>query len=212
MIHAPHHTHGLNLCRPDLARKNRNLLDQAKQYAELLDADKIIVHPGVGTDLEESCRQLRENSDERILVENMPYWGLNGMPCLGATLDALKRLISASRGGFCLDIGHAIKSAASRELDVYSELERFMGLKPEVVHIMDGESSNRFDEHLHLGDGDYHWPKIKTALSENGLLNARFTVETPKEETTFRDDFLADVHFFRALIHEQGQAGPLPPA
>ena len=55
VIHAPHTAHGLNLAKSENEKRNMELADEAKRYADYLEADIIIYHPGNDGHIEEAA-------------------------------------------------------------------------------------------------------------------------------------------------------------
>jgi sugar phosphate isomerase/epimerase len=200
VIHAAHHSDGMNLSDPSSFEHNRSLIHEAVSFASALHAKKIIVHPGVNGTLDETIRQLSILTSEqdrfKWLVENKPMFG-NGpdLACVGHSPDEIRRILSYTSCGFCLDFGHALNTANSMGLDVFNLLDQFLSLNPELFHLCDGDISSQFDEHYHLGKGTFPLQAIITRLPPD----ASVTLETEKDSEQNLDDFQADIDTFRSL-------------
>ena len=72
IIHAPHFMHGIDFSCEEKLNDNIKLAYEALKYADYLNADKIIFHPGIKGDYRQTARQIRMINDERILIENKP--------------------------------------------------------------------------------------------------------------------------------------------
>lgn len=154
VIHAAHSMKGLNPAKRELRASNRVLADEAKSFADALSADRIVFHPGVGGDIEESVFQLRGFSDSRILVENKPRVGLDGSICVGWSPGEMRELLSGTGYGFCLDFGHAHCAAVSAGEDPERFIRSLAELSPTLFHMTDGRSGSITDRHDRYGYGD----------------------------------------------------------
>ena len=143
VIHAAHSMKGLNPAKRELRASNRILADEAKSFADALSADRIVFHPGVGGDVEESVFQLRGFSDSRILVENKPRVGLDGSICVGWSPGEMRELLLGTGYGFCLDFGHAHCAAVSAGEDPVRFIRELADLKPALFHMTDGKATSR---------------------------------------------------------------------
>lgn len=110
--------------KKDHEKRNAEIYDQTKRFADELNAQYIIFHGGIDGTVEETARQLSAINDPRALIENKPFVALpnrmGGNFCRGATYDELKLIIDTAKCGFCLDVGHAVCSANSQSKDPYS--------------------------------------------------------------------------------------------
>ena len=68
IIHAPHFMHGLNFSNYEQEKENFAIAFEAFKYADFLQAEKVIFHPGIKGDYKETVRQINKLKDERILI------------------------------------------------------------------------------------------------------------------------------------------------
>ncbi|MDR1334945.1 MAG: hypothetical protein LBJ19_01560 [Holosporaceae bacterium] len=80
VIHAPIHIPprycGIDTGNKNAFKDNVEKLKDSQKFADLLDSDIIIMHPGMGDGKEYLCetiRQFQKINDSRIAVENLPY-------------------------------------------------------------------------------------------------------------------------------------------
>jgi endonuclease IV len=195
VIHAPHFMQGLNLADKDKEKSNFQLINEAKQFANILNAKYIIVHPGIGGEINETCRQLKMIYDERFLVENKPYY-IENMQLTGnaATKQELKYIFGQGFQ-FCLDIGHAICAANALGYEPITYIKLILSSKPKMFHLTDGEFSGTFDRHYHLGHGNFPLKQILALLDPD----LEITLETIKDSKENLNDFINDVKYLKQL-------------
>ena len=88
VIHAPHFEHGMNLASKECRENNKKLAEETFLFADKLNADYIIFHPGFSGEIKETLFQLKQLNDKRIVVENKPYYSLvNGIICNGYSVE-----------------------------------------------------------------------------------------------------------------------------
>ncbi|MEW5922623.1 MAG: TIM barrel protein [Candidatus Zixiibacteriota bacterium] len=155
VIHAAHSASGLNFSKADSRSRNLQLASEAFRFADQLDADKVIFHPGLDGNLEETISQMKSVVDGRMLIENKPAIGLGGEKCIGSTVEEVEKIIDETGVGFCLDLGHAICAANVYRVEPFSLIRRFIKLAPRMFHLTDGCFTGTRDSHLHYGEGDY---------------------------------------------------------
>lgn len=190
VIHAAHFRGGMNLAKPEAESKNRILIKEAQQFADSLQSDKIIVHPGIDGEINETARQLKLVNDKRILVENKPYHALDDeLICNGTSPEEIKLVMETAGVGFCLDIGHAICSANAHRQEQYGFIDKFLKLHPSLYHFTDGDVKAIYDDHRHINQGNYD---IKALLARIPA-NAQLTIETLKASPNSLADFEEDV-------------------
>jgi len=191
VIHAPHFRSGVNLAKKENRLRNIKLVGEAQKYADFLKADEIIIHPGIAGEINETVRQIYEINDKRLLVENKPYYALDdNLICIGASPDEIKYIIDNCQVGFCLDIGHSLCAARGLEKDPATMLNEFMSFNPVIFHITDGDMNSVYDNHWHIGWGNYDFIKILNILPAD----ARLTVETDKDSRENLKDYEQDVN------------------
>lgn len=194
IIHCAHSMHGFCLSIPEKTETNRVLFEEAVAYYNKLDAEYIILHPGVFGTAEETVLQLKslikhtDINSSKILIENKPRITLTSDACIGANPKELAFIKNECGLGFILDIPHAIKYAIGVNQDWEKVLKEFMMLSPEILHISDAFLSHEKDEHLHIGDGEFDFNKIFSICQANNI-----TIETNKDSNMSLSDFEKDV-------------------
>ncbi len=71
VVHVSTESHGVNIADPSKAAYSRERIRECILWADQLEADHLILHPGFGRP-DDALRFLDGLSDRRILVENMP--------------------------------------------------------------------------------------------------------------------------------------------
>lgn len=198
-LHAPHFAHGVNLAEKEFERGNRKIFDEVAQFSKELNAKYIVVHSGIDGDIGETVRQLKQIKLQNILIENKPFKAIpnrmDGKFCRGATIEEIKFVIDEIGCGFCLDVGHAICSANSQNIEPYDYLEKFNTLNPTCYHLSDNFIDSEFDKHLHFGVGNYDFKKIFGIIDKN----KNIAIETNKDSKENLDDFIKDMEWLKAL-------------
>ena len=196
-IHAPHEAHGLNLALDSQKRDNRLRFEAAREFADRLSADFIIVHGGSRGTIDSTAQQLAEFRDHRVLIENVPFRTLKDrLRCIGATPDEVHFLKAHTGCGFCLDFGHAVCSANAQGLEPYSYIRAFMELEPAMFHLSGVlDMTCTVDSHAPLNVSRLNRQILKSLLPQC----AKVTVETAKASMSDLDDFRQDVTWIRSL-------------
>ncbi|NMC36098.1 TIM barrel protein [Candidatus Beckwithbacteria bacterium] len=196
IIHAPHFTHGVNLASKINFKKNIELIEEAQRFADTLKAKYIIVHPGCNGDIKETARQLGQIDDSRILVENMPYLGIeDGIICNGSTYNELQYVLSHTNKGFCLDIHHAFSSSAYHKIDPISFVKKLLTLRPSMFHLADSKTTYVRDKHLNIGKGNLPIKDIIKLIPNNSFIS----LETKKQTIQNLNVFIEDVSIIKEL-------------
>lgn len=203
IIHAPHFMQGLNLSDPLKEKSNAAMAEEAFRYADRLEAEYVIFHPGIKGDFRETARQIKNLNDGRVLVENKPYRAarlVNGLTekdaCVGWSPEQMKFILKTAGAGFCLDIGHCFCAANGTGRDKYAMLDEFLSFFPKMFHISDGDAESSTDKHYCIGKGSYDFKKIFSALPERMTI----TLETEKTSEKDLDSFRKDAEAIRKFI------------
>jgi deoxyribonuclease IV len=197
IIHAPHSFNNVNLAIKDKRKENAELLEDTFKFANELNTEYIIFHAGTSGDTKEAADQLKALNDKRALIENKPYKALDlKRICNGNSPEEIEYVMKAANIGFCLDIGHAISSANSHDIDPIIYIERFLALKPKMIHFTDGDYTAELDRHGHFGDGDYPIKKIMKMLPKDIMI----TIESVKGSDFKLDDFENDVKVLKGSL------------
>ena len=191
----------LDIANIDEFENNKKRLMASQKFADLFDANIIIVHPGLYRGeqyLEESIRQFRAFNDQRLTVENLPgYCSQTKRELHGVLPSEIKRFIDEAGALFCLDFSHAICGANTYHLDIYKFLSEFIELKPAMYHLCDGDISSDFDNHLHFGEGNFD---LKRLVNDYTKDNALITMETGYGIPVSVDPWLDDIKYIQQII------------
>ncbi len=149
------------------------------ELADRLESKYIILHPEFGS-IKNFIKLLQSHYDKRFVVENMPRYGVNEEKELIAyTYHDVKKIIDETGVGFCLDLAHASKAAVALNMDYRETILKFLSLYPKIFHISDGHLSNRIDEHMDLGKGDFDLKFFKSVILNSSV--EYITFEVPKK-------------------------------
>ena len=197
VIHAPHSFHGVNLAQAHKWEINFKHFNEARQFANELRADIIIVHGGNNGTFSKTIRQISLLNERRIVLENKPKKGIYGEINVGWSPEEFHRASHAGvLNGVALDFVHANCASNSMGVDVMKLVSEFMTFKPEIFHLSDGERSSEKDTHFNFGKGNLNLHQFLSVVPNKGLL----TIETPRDPSKGLKDFVRDVHFLRNLI------------
>lgn len=197
IIHNPHFAHGFNLAKKDHEKRNIEIYEQTKRFADELEAKYIIFHGGIDGTVEETARQLSKLKESRALIENKPFVALpnkmGGEYCRGSTIKEISLIKEVAKCGFCLDIGHAICSANSQGIEAYFYIKDLLQFHPQMFHLSDvSDMTSPYDAHPHLGTGRLDIQYLKAEVFP---ADAIISIETNKNSKENLDDFAKDVSF-----------------
>lgn len=198
IIHAPHYKHGMNLANPDKFQNNMKLVKETLKFADKLNAEFIVFHPGVGGEITETARQVNLINDGRILIENKPYDAIPEMNadfCAGSRVEEIKIILENTEAGFCLDIGHAIAASNSFNTNFIEDIKKFIKLNPKLYHLSDTDINQKIDLHQNFGEGNLDIAEIMGLLPENAVI----TIETDKKSQHNLDDFILDIEYLKKI-------------
>ena len=196
-IHAPHYKDGLNFAKRECEKTNMILASEALKFADALEAETVIFHPGVNGKIAETARQIKVLGDRRIIIENKPYYGKGeNLICNGSSPEDILHIMSETGAGFCLDLGHAICSANARDYNPIEYIERFVELKPSIYHLTDGDYTGLYDRHDHYGEGSYPMERLAGMVPGGSFI----TNEAVKNSPDNLDDFVRDIDILRGLL------------
>lgn len=191
-IHASHGSFGFDTGNKDNFKENVKQFNEAQKFADMFNSEIIVTHPGFDNSekiVAETIRQFKFFNDKRIAVENLPARCFDtGRMLHGITPIEIKNIKDETGCKFCLDFSHAICAANHLKVDIYSALDEYYKLNPDVYHICDGLWNGDEDLHLHIGKGDY---PIKELLVKYTKENSMLTLETggyPESLTPWIDD------------------------
>jgi sugar phosphate isomerase/epimerase len=168
IIHAPHHSHGVNPCAPaayddrpltEIEAHIERVMTQTFEAADTLGAETIVLHagryrPGGHAAAEEEFpRFLDHYFDPRLTLENLPAV-YAGYPLLGNDAHELAAIAGGRITRFCLDFPHLACTTNHRGLPFAEELERFESLDVTLHHLSNIRRGSITDEHLELDHPD----------------------------------------------------------
>ena len=164
VVHAPHHSHGVNPCAPtayddrppqEIEEHIELAMSQTFEAADVLDAETIVLHagryrPGERSDAAAGFSEFLDRCfDPRLTLENLPAV-YAGYPLLGNTAEELAALADGKITRFCLDFPHLACTANYRRFSFAEELERFETLDVTLHHLSNIRRGSITDEHLEL--------------------------------------------------------------
>ncbi|WP_332450349.1 TIM barrel protein [Methanoculleus sp.] len=168
VVHAPHHSHGVNPCAPtayddrpaaEIKEHIEVAMSQTFEAADTLGAETIVLHAGRyepggrSAAVEEFSRFLDTYTDPRLTLENLPSV-YAGHPLLGTTAEELAALAGGTITQFCLDFPHLACTVNHRPLSFLDELGRFERLNVTLHHLSNLRRGSIHDEHLELDHPD----------------------------------------------------------
>lgn len=146
-------------------------LEKSGELAAAVGADSVVVHPpfrwqsGYAQDFERIVRQVSQNSDVEVAVENMFPWTVRGraMKAYAPSPDPLDMDVDA----MTLDFSHASLSGLDSR-----DIAKRMGSRLRHIHLCDGATSAAdgavLDEHLLPGEGTQPVAETLRFLAGNG--------------------------------------------
>ena len=196
VIHAPHFGHGVNLSLRETETRNRRLIDDARLFADKLNANCIIVHPGVNGHFHETIHQLLTFNDTRLVIENKPHLGFtDDQVCVGSRPADMESMLNATGLNFCLDIGHAIYAANGLGINPIDHLAGFLKLRPTMYHFTDGDWNAVHDVHTRYGKGTFPLAGLLSLIPDDSML----TNEAGKSSKVSLSDFESDSCYLKEL-------------
>ena len=201
IIHIPHHRFGVNIGDITIKEYNLQKINESIKWADELNARYLILHAGHDS-MQHATDMLREVSDNRLLIENMPKVGLGGEVMIGYSPEQIEELIGDRDMGLCLDFGHAVKAAVSLGVDYKEYLRRFMELEPMMFHVSDGTLGEEKDEHLNIGEGEYDFRYLLQCIDDNPF--GSVTIETPRLNQKSLDEDIQNVNKIKAIRSNRG--------
>jgi len=201
IIHIPHETFGVNIGDPAAKERTLQMINESITWADQLNAKHLILHAGHGS-MQDAIDLLREVSDSRLLIENMPKAGLGGEAMIGYSPSQIEELIGDGDMGLCLDFGHAVKAAVSLGVDYKEYVQGFMELEPRMFHVSDGTLSEEKDEHFNIGEGEYDFTYLLQCVNDNPF--GSVTIETPRLNQKSLNEDIQNVNKINAIRSNQG--------
>lgn len=200
-LHAPHFVHGVNLADVQKERFNIEVFKEVDKFREEMNAEYVVVHPGIEGNIDETLRQLDIIKPQKMLVENKPFVAplYPDKECRGARIEEIKKVLENFDCGFCLDVGHALCTANSLKIPQYGYLKGFNSLNPDCYHLSGNYIDSEMDAHLHFNQGNYDLRKIFDIINTD----KNIAIETNKNSKESLVDFVEDVTIIRGLSVER---------
>ncbi len=188
----------VNFADKGLEKENHEAILEAQRFADYLDAQYIIVHPGYDGSAAQCNAIVAHAKDKRFCLENMPGKTVDlKHVCIGRTYEELKSL---SAPHYCLDIAHAIKASVTLQRDPLKMIEEFCALPLTVMHISDGKMATESDEHLNIGEGDFPFKEMLRLISATSA--RMISLETPKGRQATLENDIRNIQLMRAMWKE----------
>jgi sugar phosphate isomerase/epimerase len=192
VIHAEHNSFGINPANPLREKENNESINFALKTADLLNAEKIICHPGFLEN--DKCSEqisidfFKEIEDERIIIENLPlidYYG-KYIKSLCYNPSSCENFIKKTENGICLDFTHAILSAILLgKKDQNEFVNGYLKMNPRHFHFCDMKLA-KLKDHINLGDGDLDIEHYKRLIRKD----CEVTLETTDNAASVKRDIL----------------------
>lgn len=182
VLHAEHEKFGINPA--DISKKGQNLksINFAIKIADMINAKKIIAHPGTmekgnkSQSLQNAINFFREINDKRILIENLPTSDNPKLSRLCRTPRQIKEFMKKTNTKFCFDVNHTLE-LRERINGKYSFIKKYLKLNPTHYHI-GGQNSAKGETHLCFLNSEFN---LKEALKYYPD-EAKITLETEKDD------------------------------
>jgi uncharacterized protein (UPF0276 family) len=202
VIHAEHHSHGVNPTDSSIKNNNLKSLNFARNIADLAKAEKIVFHLGgieknnPYSSIENAINLVREVNDERILIENLPQLDeMSNYIRLCKTPKEIKKLMKETKSGFCFDINHALRNIKNFDGD-YNFIKEYIKLNPKHYHI-GGQNLNTMEDHLSFEKSNLNLRKIFSHYPKD----AEITLETEADMYKIEKD----LEIVRGAIESLGE-------
>ena len=179
------HSVEVDIADPACREQSRQAIQECLRWADALHAPWVVLHPWRG-DIHTATKFVDDLNDSRIIIENMPYMGLDGFSLLGSRPDEIECFKREGNCGFCLDLSHAIKAACAYEIPYPIYLDSFVTLNPTMFHLSDGTLDGGKDEHFAIGKGEYDMKFLLDLIACSGE-EIYVTLEVPKHHGDFRE-------------------------
>jgi len=203
ILHAPSFNHKFNLI--DNNDIYNNGLASVIDLSDVVKSKNVIFHPGIifeGMEqnfLEKAIQNINDIQELGLFVilENVPSIGIDNKSKLVApNIVEFEYLVKETNSLICVDVAHTFASANYFKEDQLDFLKSFLKLKPEIIHLCNGDYSAITDKHLALDDGDFPLENI-IPLLPNGV---KISLETPKNDMINLTDDVRNLNILLELI------------
>jgi len=201
VIHAEHQQFGVNPA--DSSKKELNLrsINFARKVANIANAKKIIVHPGMiekgnkNHSIKNAIDFFNEINDDRILIENIPKKQGSDKISLCSNPRETKKFIKKTNTKLCFDVNHALKNFKKLSGN-YNFIKKYIQLNPAHYHI-GGQRILEKKEHICLEDSELDLKKILSFYPNDAEITLETETDTAKVEK--------DVEIIRNALKELGK-------
>lgn len=202
-VHAAHIVHGFDLGDASKNETNNRILNKAKEAADALGSDTIVIHPGLISSPDSKkimIEFLGRNYDERFAFENCILYDKTqkSRSYLFSTPDEMAQLVDMFGARFVFDIGHAICTANSTGKNPHKMISEFMELKPDYFHLSGIDIDSTYDTHHHLAGTRNNYAYIRDMPA-----NSRVTLECGVSERDPLSDYLSDLSIIKQVRNNQ---------
>ena len=167
-VHSQHRGFGVNNADRRKERFNLKSLNFARSLADLVNSDRIVVHPGELKNKDcsrsNSVDLISGINDSRIIIENMP----NSLSLCSTPAD-MDYYMQETGKSFCFDVNHAIHYAADFGISYYKLMKDFLELDPSYFHI-GGHSIKSNRSHLSFAESELNLRKILSFYPANASI------------------------------------------
>lgn len=191
----------INIASPskNMLKASMKRLNQSMKYAQALDAELWVLHPGQVTGISpfypdsdwkqnnQSIQLLHKTAKDlgrlRVAIENVPkrYGSIMKTPEDFARFYRETRLTDI---GIVLDIGHA---------NIEAQTEGFIDAFPDkIAHLHLSDNMGEHDQHLGIGSGIINWQQIAAklkAIKFNGTIMVESVYDVPESLTKLKQLF-----------------------
>lgn len=185
IIHAEHHSFGVNHCDPKKEEINLESIRFAQKVANEANAKFIIVHPGRIADndcsIDYFIKTFKKINDPRIIIENLPQCKRVNYITKASTPAEIKFIMDQLNCGFCFDLNHASETLENNRENLFNLFNEFMSLKPVHFHLC-GEKDKGHISHINLRDSELDINLVKQLLPKNANITLEVSIDKNEVE------------------------------
>ena len=192
VIHAEHLWQGANYADKTKYKYNLKSINFAQETADMADAKKIIVHPGLianeNCSIQQAIDFIKDIDDDRIIIENMPPIG--GRFC--TTPKKLKQFSKATNKNICYDFSHSIILEKSIRKNYLPLVKQYIRLKPRHYHINGIKLIGK--DHFSFKESEVNMKPVLKLFPKDAEITLEVTKNIKKTEY--------DLKFIKNIINE----------
>lgn len=201
VIHAEHERYEVNPADSSKKEFNMKSIKFAIKLADLINAKKIIVHPGQlekgnkNCSIKNAINFFKEINDDRILIENLPPSRNPRITRLCQTPRQIKKFMKETGVGFCFDINHTVE-LRKKINGKYNFIKKYLELNPKHYHL-GGQKSLDGETHLSFLNSDLNLKEALKYYPENSEITLETEVDIKKVDE--------DVRIIKNVLKELGK-------